>query len=792
MIKNYLKIALRNFLRHKGYTFINVSGLAIGIACCIIIILFVQNELNYDKFHANGDRIYRVLRQANDEGNFRNIGVTSGPYADALLTDYPADIEAAIRVMPNDGLVSYGDKSFREERFYFAAANFFQFFSYPLLEGKPGQVLQDPNSVVISREMARKYFGEEDPIDKVLAYEKQWEFKVTGVFDKFPGNSHLSFDFVASLAPVEAMSWFKRWWNNALFTYVQLKPGIAPQALEAKLPDFMDKYFGDHFRKTGKSIGLVLEPLEDIYFDHEITFDFIPHGDRQIVYAFSAIALLILLIAAINFMNLATARSVNRAMEVGMRKVMGAHRRHLIVQFIGEALALSLVAMFLALVLVEFLLPYCNQLFQLNLSLDYSDGRLALAFLGATLIVGILSGSYPAFFLSAFQPVKTLKGKTGAASRGTVLRKALVALQFGVSVFLVICTLVIFRQLDYVSSKKLGFNKEQVALVRINNSEFRRNRENFKSELLRQAPVKSVSLMSGEPGGFHDNFAFDVEGIVDGSRRLRTVYTDYDYCKTLGLEIVVGRDFSPEYGTDSTAMLLNETAVKSFGWTNDEALGKHLFINLLDSLQRTVIGVVKDYHFTSLKNEIEPLAISIYPDHRVAAIRINPANIREGLAAVEEAWQKAAPGYPFEYGFLDESFGRLYKAEQKQREIFSVFAFIAIFVACLGLFGLATYAAEQRTKEIGIRKVLGASEAGIVALLSKDFLKLVMIGFILAVPPGYYMMKHWLQDFAYRITIDAWIFIMAGVIALLIALATVSYQAIKAALANPVESLRYE
>jgi putative ABC transport system permease protein len=791
MIKNYIKIAIRNLFRYRGYSAINILGLAVGVASCILILLFVQNEMNYDKFHENGDRIYRILRTAKEDNGLRRIAVTSAPFADALLTDYPADIEATTRVMPNDALVSYGDKVFHEKKFYLADANFFSFFSYPLVSGRPAQVLKEPNSVVISQDIARKYFGEKDPVGKVFNIDKQYDFKITGIFGKTPGNSHLDFDFVASLDIFKNRPWFKDWWSNSFFTYVTLNPGASPKNLKATFPAFMDKYFGEHFRTSGLRMGLMLEPLKDIYFDNNTTFDLIRHGARTLVYIFSAIALLILLIGCINFMNLATARSTKRAMEVGLRKVMGAHRRNLVVQFVGEAVILAAIAMILALMLEELLLPYCNHLFQLNLSLHYSDWRLTLLLITAALVIGLLAGSYPAFVLSRFQPAKVLKSTSGKSS-GLLLRRILVVAQFSVSIILIICTIIMFRQINYLTSRKMGFDKDQVVLVPLNNRESFRNRENLKRELLRHSEIVAVSAMSGAPGGFHDNYSFDIQGVTNGARRLRTVYTDFDYCKTLRLKIAEGHDFSNELATDSTGILLNEKAVKSLGWTKREAIGKLMMISLLDSTRRHVIGVVKDYNFTSLKNEIEPLAISIYPDYRVMAIRLKSGVVPKGLQVLKMAWKQAVPGYPLEYTFLDESFDMLYKAEQNQREIFTLFSLVAVFIACLGLFGLATYAAESRTKEIGIRKVLGASISGIVALMSKEFLQLVFVAFIIAIPVAYLGMSRWLQDFAYRINISPWVFLLVGGMAILIALLSVGYQAIKAALANPVESLRYE
>jgi len=791
MFKNCFKVALRNFLRHKGYAAINVSGLAIGIACCMVIFLFVRNELNYDRFHENGDRIFRVLRQAVDDGAQRNIGVTSAPFAPALKTDFPSDVEDVLRVMPNDGLVTYGEKSFYEKKFYLADKNFFEFFSYSLLLGRSTEVLSEPNDVVISKAMAQKYFGEENPVGKIFDLDKRFEFRVTGVFDQPSANTHLAFDFVASLAVFQSRPWFSDWWSNNLFTYVRLRDGIGRSSLEPLLPRFMDKYFGEDFRKSGLTMGLMLEPLSDIYLNHATTFDLIQHGDPQSILLFTAIAALMLIVACINYTNLATAKSAGRAREVGVRKVMGAYRRNLIAQFLGESIILALFATLLAAALVEIGLHYFNQWFQLRLSFAHSILSWAVLLFGAG-AVGMLGGGYPAFFLSAFQPANALKSRFKATSHNSFLRQALVVMQFTVSIVLIVCTLVIARQMEFVRTKKLGFDKEQMVVLDIDSRDFYQNRERFKEELLRHADVVSVAAMSGEPGGFHDHFGFDIAGKPGNSWRMRTVFTDYDYSRTLGLKIVAGRDFSREYGTDAEAILLNETAVKNFGWTNEEALGQEMVITLFDSTRRRVVGVLEDFHFTSLKNEIEPLAVSIGTDHRVITAKIRSTDLPRALDGIKEAFANAVPGYPFAYRFLDESFDSLYQAEQKQQQIFTIFAGLAIFIACLGLYALAAFSAEQRTKEIGIRKVLGSTVVGIVTLLSKDFIRLVALASVVAIPVGYFAMNRWLQEFVYRTTIGAEVFAIACAAGLLISLATVSRQAIKAALANPVESLRYE
>jgi putative ABC transport system permease protein len=733
-----------------------------------------------------------VLRVALEADSERPIAVTSAPYAPALQTDYPQDIEAVLRVLPTDGLVTYGDKSFREENIYLADANFFDFFSYPLLEGDPALALQDPHSIVITQAMAQKYFGDENPLGKTLIIDQELEFHITGVLDEFPSNTHLKFDFLASVDLLKNRSWFSNWWSNSFFTYVMLREGIAPGDVISRLPDFMEKYLGKDFERSGRRMGLTLEALPDIYLNNQSTFDKIPHGDRQVIYLFTLIALFILLIAAINYMNLATARSSKRAMEVGLRKVMGAYRRNLLLQFLSESVILTFISVILAIGLLELILPYFNDLFNLDLSLRNFTGKGALLLLAGILFTGIISGSYPAVFLSSFRPVEVMKGVL-PGSGNAVMRKMLVTAQFAISIALIAFTVVIFRQMNFISGQKLGFDEEQVILVPMTNDAIYRERERFKNELLREPGIVSVSAVSGAPGGFHDYYSFGVQNEPEKKLRMRTVFTDENYLGTFNIPLIAGRNFSPERAADvNGAVILNESAVRELGWSAEEAPGKVLVNFPLGSLQQTVIGVVKDYHFSSLKLKIQPLAITMNDMQRVFAIKVRPGNLQERLTAIEKAWDVSAPGFPFEYEFLDRALENLYRAERKQQVIFSVFAFVAISIACLGLFGLATYAAEQRTREIGIRKVLGASAGGLVMLLSKDFLKLVIIAFALAVPVSYYAMKQWLQDFAYRITIDAGIFLLAGSIALLIALATVSYQAIKAALANPVEALRYE
>jgi putative ABC transport system permease protein len=642
--------------------------------------------------------------------------------------------------------------------------------------------------------MARKYFGNADPIGKVLDVDNgTYQYEVTGVLAPVPGNAHLYFDFLASTGPFANKDFFKSWGYNSLATYVRLAENASVARLEARFPAFMDKYMADHFKQSGHRTEIALQPLSDIYFGQHFGFDPARHGDLQVIYLFTTVALFILAIACINFMNLSTARSAERAREVGMRKVMGAFRSNLVAQFLGESLLLTLLGVALALVLVYIGLPWFSAFLGQPLALPLGNPGFWAFLVGLVVVVGALAGMYPAFFLSAFQPIKVLKGRFTATRGSALLRKGLVVVQFGISVLLVVSTFIIVRQLDYVQAKKLGYDKEHTLLVRINNRDIAESRENFINDVSRIGQVREASAMSGEPGGFHDGLSFDVEGKTGETWQLRTVFTDHAYVKTLGLKVVAGRDLSEDYSTDALeGVLLNRAAVKKLGWSPQEALGKTLKNKMVDSLPRRVVGVVEDFHFSSLKEEIQPLAISIGNDYRVIAVRLTTGNPQEAISRIEAAWRKIAPKYPFTYEFLDQVYDNLYRAEHKQRTILGIFAGVAIFVACLGLFGLAAFTAEQRTKEVSVRKVLGASVGNVVVLLSRDFVKLVLVAIALAVPLSWYLMQRWLEDFVYRISIGPGVFLLAGGIAVTIALLTVSYHAIRTALSDPAKTLRSE
>jgi putative ABC transport system permease protein len=790
MLKNYFKIAWRNLMKNKVFSAINILGLTIGITVCMMIFLFIMNEFSFDKFHKQGKNIYRVMRGY--DVSKPTVPWLSGPYASALLNDYHGEIKKAVRVMPSNALVSFGNKAFNEKKLFLADADFFTLFSFPLVKGNPETVLKDPNSVVLTETTARKYFGKEDPMGKIIELDKHLQLKVTGIAKDVPSNSHLDFDIVHPLSIYYNEKWFNTWINNNNFTYVLLDEHANKAQLEKRFPQFMHKY-GKDIEKYGFHFFLSLTPLSDIYFStSSFDIDSTKHGDKAVVYIFLSIAVLILVIACINFMNLSTIRAVERSKEVGLRKVMGALRNHLVWQFIGESILLTLISCVLSIGLLQLLMPLYNQLLGYDLTVSWNTLPIYLFLVGVIMVVGFLAGSYPAFFLSAFSPIQALKGKLKLGSGGSLFRQALVVVQFSISVLLIVGTIIIMRQMNYIKNKELGYNKEQTILVPIDNNDIYKHLVSFKKELQSKPNVASVSMMSGEPGGFFDTHKFEAEGQHE-MWVSRTEFADFEYVKTLGLKIIAGRDFSPQYATDTTdAVLINRTAATELGFTPDQAIGKWIKNPVRDSLRRRIVGVIEDFNFLSLKENMDALVISPSEDRRVAVIKLKPGNITAGIATIKEEYNKAAPTYPFEYSFLDQKFDVLYKKDIRQQTILSIFSGLAIFIACLGLFGLASFTAVKRTKEIGVRKVLGSSTQNIVLLLSKDLLKPVFIATIIAIPTGYYVMNNWLQNFAYRTSLHWWIFVLAAAITIAIALFTVCVKAVKAALANPAKSLRSE
>lgn len=790
MLKNYFTIAWRNLMKNKVFSFINVLGLTIGITVCMMIFLFIMNEFSFDKFHKDGDRIYEVMRIY--DSTKPSVPWLSGPYAPALLNDFPNDIKRAVRVMPSNFLVTFGNKAFNEKKVYRADPDFFQLFSFPLIKGNPATVLQDPNSIVISETSAKKYFGDEDPIGKVLTLDKKDQLKVTGVVKDVPFNSHLDFDMVRSIANLNNEEFFKRWINNNNFTYVLLDEHADKNKLQRQFPAFMNKYMGKDMAQYGMHFSISLTPVGDVYLKESSAYSTAKHGDEKVVYIFLSIAVLILLIACINFMNLSTIRAVERSKEVGLRKVMGALRNHLVWQFIGESVLLTGISCMLSIGLLQLLMPVYSNLLGYELKASWSSIHIYFFLLGVILVVGFLAGSYPAFFLSAFSPIQALKGKLKLGKGGSFFRQALVVVQFSITVLLIVGTIVIVSQMDYVRKKELGYDKEHTIIIPIDNGDFYDHMDAFKEELSRKNNIQSVAMMSGEPGGFFDGQTFEVEGRQELVKS-RTEFTDFGFVQTLGVKIIAGRNFSPQYATDTAeAILINRSAAKEFGFTPEQAIGKWIRNTVRDTARRRIIGVTEDFNFLSLKENMDALVIAPNEDRRVALVKFKGGDIPGALKTVKEAYNKVAPAYPFEYTFLDQKFDVLYKKDVRQQNILSIFSGLAIFIACMGLFGLASFAAAKRTKEIGVRKVLGSSRQNIVVLLSTDLLKPVIIATCIALPAGYYIMTNWLQNFAYRTPLHWWIFVLAAVITFAIALFTVGVKALKAAGANPVKSLRSE
>ncbi|WP_126972655.1 ABC transporter permease [Gynurincola endophyticus] len=792
MFKNYLKTAWRSLGKNKAFSSINILGLTIGITVCMMIFVFIINEFSFDNFHKDGDRIYRVMRGFKKENKLANVAYVSGLYAPAMENDFKGPVESVIRVGQNSNLVTIGDVSFQEKEVLNTDANFFSFFSFPLIRGNAENVLENPASVVLTETTAKKYFGSiDEALGQTIMLDKTLPLTVTGIAKDVPSNSHLEFDLIVPLDNYKNYGYMTVWINNGIYTYLKTAPGVIKSDIEKQFPGFMEKYMGSDMRKYGFEFILSLTPLKEVYFDSE-AYDSIKHGDKSVIYIFLSIAVLVLLIACINFINLSTIRAAERSKEVGVRKVLGALRNSIAWQFIGESVLLTTISCILSIGLLLLLMPWYNQLLGYSLIVSWNAWPIYLFLLGVIIIAGFLAGSYPALFLSAFSPVQALKGKLRLGKGGASFRQVLVVIQFSISVFLLIGVFIITKQMNFVKNKQLGYHQEQTLVLHIDNMDIFTNRYSFKEELLNESGVHSVALMSGEPGGFFDTQTFDVQDHTE-KWNARTEFTDFEFVKTLGLKIIAGRNFSPDFATDTTdALLINKTAAAKLGWTPEQAIGKWMQNAIRDEKRRQVIGVVDDFNFESLKATIEPLVIAPNPDRRVAVVRLQAGNIPEGIALVEKAYKKAAPSYPFEYSFLDEQFDDLYKKDIRQQTILLIFAGMAIFVACLGLFGLASFTAIKRFKEIGVRKVLGSSEKGIVILLSKDLLKPVIIATCIALPVGYWIMNSWLAGFAYKTTLNWWVFALAALLTFGIAFITICTKAIKAAFANPVKSLRTE
>ena len=806
MIKNYLKIAWRSLVKNRAFSFINIAGLSIGISSCFIIMMYVQNELSYDRFNKNADRIVRVVFKADINGGKIFEANVMPPVAQAMKNDYP-EVEDATRLqVAGAPKITYKDKSFKDDEFVFVDPNFFEIFTLPLIEGDAKTALQQPNTIIITKAIAKKYFGNEDPLGKTLVFpdNKDASFKVTGVIDKVPDNSHFHFDLFGSMAGLDGAK-SDSWMGSNFFTYLFLKPGADYKKLETKLPGMVEKYMGpqiqqemgislQQFITKGNHLGFALQPLTSIHLYSHANYELSPPGNSTYVYVFGAIAIFMLLIACINFINLSTASASKRAKEVGVRKVIGSGRIQLVKQFLFESALLVSIALLISIVLVQLALPVFNNLSGKNLGIPFNI-KIVSSFVGLGLLVSMIAGVYPAFYLSSFKPIEVLKGKFTSGNKSFGLRSSLVVFQFFISVALIIGTIVVWQQMKYIQNKNLGYDKEQL-LTLPNSYALGKNEEVYKQEMLNDPRIVNATMSSYKPAGPSSGsnaLAYPL-GHDNEIMRTQEYHVDENYIPTFEMKMVVGRNFSKNFATDSTAMIINETAAKAFGWNDMTAVGKTVVRE--NSTRGTnvpfhIIGVVKDFNFQSLHEPITPLLMTLAPDWGLI-FKVKTANIQGLLSTMKLKWNQFNTGEPFTFTFMDDLYNKTYAAEQNTGTILNIFAWLTILVACLGLFGLATYTAEQRTKEIGIRKVLGASVTSVTKMLSKDFIKLVFISCLVAFPLSWWAMDKWLQSFAYRIHISWWVFLVAGVLAILIAVITVSFQAIKAAVANPVDSLRSE
>ena len=805
MLANYLKIALRNIIKFKAYSIINILGLAIGIASSVLIMFFVADELSYDKFNDNAEDIYRFCLKAKINDMNLNLAATPAPLAETLVREFP-EVKNAVRLSPSGNMtIRFEDKAFVENNFIWADSTFFDVFTVKIVRGNKKTALAEPHTIVLTETTAKKYFGNVDPVGKIMNFEDNTPYRVTAIIKEYPRNAHFKFDILASMSSRED-SRNTNWLSNNFQTYVKLKKGSDYKQFENKMPALIKKYIGpqfisavgsslEDFIKADNHYNYYLQPLLSIHLYSNIDAEIGSNSEITYVYALVIIAVFILLIACINFMNLSTARSSTRAKEVGIRKVLGSTYWQLVRQFLSESIMLSFISLIFSIIIIVVVLPYFNEFTNRELGFGNTSYFIALPLIVLmVVIVGIIAGSYPAFILSKFKPIIVLKGKIQNTNVGSWLRSSLVVFQFSISVIMFVCTLILMQQMEYIQTKKLGYDKENILLVK-RGWGLGNNINAFKQELLNNPEIKSVGGVSNFAWDAYSNTVFIPEGRSINERHITwMLITDNDFQKTLNIKMESGRYFSRDYSADSMSCVLNETAVKLMGII--DPVGKT--ISSLPQPDGTVmrfkiIGVIKDFNYEKLNIKIRPLVIFPAPNNLVYyCVRYksnNPSNI---IDIVGKTWKKYAGFAPFEYTFLDESYSLLYAGEQKASTIFLIFSMLAIFVACLGLFGLAAFTTEQRTKEIGIRKTLGASARQIVIMLINKFIKYVIIANIIAWPIAYFIMNKWIESFAYRIEINIYPFLLAAIFALFIASITVIYQAVKAATTNPIDSLKYE
>ncbi|MCF0049106.1 ABC transporter permease [Dyadobacter sp. LJ53] len=788
MLKNYFKIAWRNIVRQKAYSVLNIAGLSIGMACSILILLWVQNELSFDRFHARADQLFRLTCSA---GDFKTA-VSAAGMARGLQAQLP-QIKGGVRISkPSPMLFEAGEKKVEEKRVFYADSNFLEVFSFPLLAGNAATALKDPGAILITQEIAEKYYGTSDAIGKTIRINNNENFVIAGILANTPSNSHLQFD---AIIPMKTMARWSQdiqnetWGNFNFYTYLELDAKTAASAsAQQQLTQQIAKIFKD--RGQAVKIDFQLQPLTDIHLHSNLQIDLPGHGNIQYVNVFFVVALFILIVACINFMNLATARSERRAKEVGLRKVVGANRHQLVFQFLGESLIFSFLSLVIAIGIVYLLLPVFTMLTEKILAIHLLDGKLLLSLIGIAVLTGLLSGSYPALFLSGFAPVKVLKGKLRVAGGNLLFRNALVVTQFVVAIVLLVGTAVVYKQLDFIKKRNLGFDKSNLLYLPMS-GELGEKKQALKASLAQNPLTENFTVISDLPTKLESG---TIDVIWDGqTTRNQVVFpsldVDENFVKVFKSQVLAGRGFDSAFSGDSSSYIVNEKAMQIMGMNVSNAVGQNLTFG---ERKGTIIGVVKDFHFKSLQYAMEPLILRLNKWGGVMVIRTTAGNNEQTIKALEKINQQLNPAFPFTFGFLDKDLDNLYRSEQQMGSIFNLFAGLAIFISCLGLYGLSAFMAEQRTKEIGVRKVLGATVAGVVGLLSRDFLKLILIAIVIAAPIAWYAMNKWLEGFAYQTTLEWWVIAVAGMLATAIALFTISFQSIKAALMNPVKSLRSE
>jgi len=811
MFRNYIVTGIRNIIKHKFYAVINILGLTIAITAALFIVLYIVDETSYDDFHEEAETIYRIGLKAQLGDQKFSVFSSPPPLALAMSEEIP-EVESACRLWAwDDVIIRYEDDAFTEDKFYLVDSNFFEIFTFELVHGDKETVFQDPESIVLTESLSKKYFGEDDPLGKILvvANHKQ-ALKVTGVTKDPPHNSNLQFNFLLPIYSQQHMRTNTRWLNNFLRTFFKVYPGSDMQNVQAKLHEMVISNVGPELQqamgidmeqfaaqKEGQ-YGFIFQPLQDVHLKSDLQYEMEPTSDVKYLYIFGAIGLFILLIGSINFMNLSTARSAGRSREVGMRKTFGSLRHQLILQFMIESILYTLTAALLSLVLFSSLLSEFNLLAAKNIGYEYLLSPWMIAGLVAIVVlVGFLAGSYPAFYLSRFGIIQVFRGKVAKGMKGGAIRGGLVVLQFTISIFMIICTSVVYKQLIYTQNKDLGYTKDKVIAV-FNANRLENNKKALKNDLLQNHGISAVSFASNPIPGIGNTNVFRREG-TEEDIMVAEYWSDYDQLDVYQFELNAGRFFSRDFPSDSSACVLNMSATEAFGW--EDPIGQNVMRSTPEGFQAMkVVGVIKDFHFESLRDEIRPLLIRFVPEAsgsgdmrgNLLTIRFATDNHQEAIDILTDTWKKYSNGEPIEFAFVDQTLDDMYRTEQRTGQLFSIFTVIAIFIAALGLYALASFTAEQRTKEIGIRKAMGASGFNIIGLLSLEFTKFVFIGFLIAIYPAYYFLDQWLQTFAYQVSYGVGIFVISGIVGLLIAVFSVSYQAIRAASTNPSNALRYE